>query len=198
MLKMQIIKVNIWNLCDLFLCFCSCYYLHFLGHTHKRKPTRNANDYRLLAFFAAVACVPMCFSSHVQLDLSFQAINGPSKVCPGIRVAGLWWWWIADVSVRQSMAKLAPLVMGHCGVGFQTPTNPTRNGNCPSCLDLFSCAGDCLFASGEGTGFHLNFLHMFGDKLGVSIGAMNSNTLISRVGRYCVLMCFVDSAPGSC
>ena len=54
----------------------------------------------------------------------------------------------------------------------------------------------CLPAE-KALAFHL-FLHMFGYKLGVSIGAMNSNTLISRVGRYCVLMCFVDSAPGSC
>ena len=150
---MQIIKVNIWNLCNLFLCFCSCYYLHFLGHTHKKGSQQETPTTIASWLSSLLSLVPMCFSSHVQLDLSFQAINGPSKVCPGIGVAGLWWWWIADVSVRQSMAKLAPLVMGHCGVGFQTPTNPTRNGNCPSCLDLFSCAGDCLFASGEGTGF---------------------------------------------
>ena len=49
-------------------------------------------------------CVPMCFL----ISCSTWPIlpgNGPSKVCPGIGVAGLWWWWIADVSVRQSMAK---------------------------------------------------------------------------------------------
>ena len=77
----------------------------FGAHTQKKGSQQETPTTIASWLSSLLSLVPMCFSSHVQLDLSFQAINGPSKVCPGIGVAGLWWWWIADVSVRQSMAK---------------------------------------------------------------------------------------------
>ena len=45
------------------------------------------------------------------------------------------------------------LLWATVGWGFKRRQTQPGNGNCPICLDLFSCAGDCLFASGEGTGF---------------------------------------------